>query len=67
MAGQLHSDPGSSPCRSCQQQEQNMKPSDIMFAPWMVELRSSKAFVTWVVAIAVFTVRSALDCFYLDG
>ncbi|KAL4770091.1 major facilitator superfamily domain-containing protein [Aspergillus nidulans var. acristatus] len=55
MAGQLHSDPGSSPCRSCQQQEPNMKPSDIMFAPWMVELRSSKAFVTWVVAIAVFT------------
>ncbi|KAL3431769.1 major facilitator superfamily domain-containing protein [Aspergillus tetrazonus] len=55
MAGQLLSDPGSSPCRSCQQQEPNMKPPDIMSAPWMVELRSSKAFVTWVVAIAVFT------------
>ncbi|KAL4813258.1 major facilitator superfamily domain-containing protein [Aspergillus spinulosporus] len=55
MAGQLHSDPGFSPCRSCQQQEPNTKPSDIVSAPWMVELRSSKAFVTWVVAIAVFT------------
>lgn len=40
-----------------------MKPPDIMSAPWMVELRSSKAFVTWVVAIAVFTVRSALGVF----
>ncbi|KAL4746070.1 hypothetical protein BDW72DRAFT_207661 [Aspergillus terricola var. indicus] len=56
MAGQLHSDPGSSPCRSCQQQEPNMKPSDNVAAPWMVELRSSKVFVTWVVAIAVFTI-----------
>ncbi|KAL4993944.1 major facilitator superfamily domain-containing protein [Aspergillus recurvatus] len=56
MAGLSHSNPGSSPCQSCQQQEEeNMNSSDAVSAPWMVELRSSKAFVTWVVAIAVFT------------
>ncbi|KAL6232768.1 hypothetical protein BDW75DRAFT_242670 [Aspergillus navahoensis] len=56
MAGLSHSNSGSSPCRSSQQQEEgNMKPSDTVSASWMVEFRSSKAFVTWVVAIAVFT------------
>ncbi|KAL3467810.1 major facilitator superfamily domain-containing protein [Aspergillus heterothallicus] len=38
-------------CQSCLQQEDiEAKP-----APWKVEFRSSKVFVTWVVAIAVFT------------
>ncbi|KAL4975574.1 major facilitator superfamily domain-containing protein [Aspergillus desertorum] len=56
MAELSHSVSVSSPCESCQQQEEdNIKPSVAMSAPRMVELRSSKAFVTWVVAIAVFT------------
>lgn len=40
-------------CRSCQHQDdiRSTRP-----APWKVEFRSSKGFVTWVVAIAVFTV-----------
>ncbi|RDW79270.1 MFS transporter [Aspergillus mulundensis] len=43
-------------CRSCQQEEREQNADfDNAPAPWMVELRSSKAFVTWVVAIAVFT------------
>ncbi|KAL2797610.1 major facilitator superfamily domain-containing protein [Aspergillus keveii] len=38
-------------CRNCQHQEEfEARP-----APWKVEFRSSKGFVTWVVAIAVFT------------
>ncbi|KAL5045434.1 major facilitator superfamily domain-containing protein [Aspergillus fruticulosus] len=56
MARLSHSDSGFSPCRSCQQQEEaNMEPSHTVSSPWMAEFRSSKAFVTWVVAIAVFT------------
>ncbi|KAJ0418988.1 MFS amine transporter [Aspergillus carlsbadensis] len=38
-------------CRSCQHQEDFVARP----APWRVEFRSSKGFVTWVVAIAVFT------------
>ncbi|KAL2856964.1 major facilitator superfamily domain-containing protein [Aspergillus pseudodeflectus] len=38
-------------CRSCQHQED----SGARPPPWKVEFRSSKGFVTWVVAIAVFT------------
>ncbi|KAL2837843.1 major facilitator superfamily domain-containing protein [Aspergillus pseudoustus] len=38
-------------CRSCQHQDDiSTRP-----APWKVEFRSSNGFVTWVVAIAVFT------------
>ncbi|KAL5335390.1 major facilitator superfamily domain-containing protein [Aspergillus crustosus] len=43
-------------CRSCQQQEPDERFEDRDdSAPWKVEFRSSKGFVTWVVAIAVFT------------
>lgn len=41
-------------CRSCQQHEGEI--TDPTAVPWCIEFRSSKAFVTWVVAIAVFTV-----------
>ncbi|BCS19974.1 MFS transporter [Aspergillus puulaauensis] len=40
-------------CRSCQQHEGEI--TDPTAVPWCIEFRSSKAFVTWVVAIAVFT------------
>ncbi|KAL2864536.1 uncharacterized protein BJX67DRAFT_383787 [Aspergillus lucknowensis] len=36
----------------CEPQENISTPSR---APWKIEFRSSKGFVTWVVAIAVFT------------
>ncbi|KAL4903162.1 hypothetical protein BDW74DRAFT_52941 [Aspergillus multicolor] len=58
MAGssQSQSDSRTLFCRSChgEEGEQSTDLDDVR-APWMVELRSSKAFVTWVVAIAVFT------------
>lgn len=41
-------------CRSCQQHEGEI--TDPTAVPWCIEFRSSKTFVTWVVAIAVFTV-----------
>ena len=56
MAGQ------SGYCRSeCQRETEEYE--NIIYdepVPWKLEFRSSKAFVTWVVAIAVFTVRSRL-------
>ncbi|KAL4871079.1 hypothetical protein BDV12DRAFT_206922 [Aspergillus spectabilis] len=44
-------------CRSCQQQQEDegIVGDRDAAAPWKVEIRSSKGFVTWVVAIAVFT------------
>ncbi|KAL4787942.1 major facilitator superfamily domain-containing protein [Aspergillus varians] len=50
MAGPSHS--GS--CRSSDQQQQEETRTSAS-APWMLEFRSSKAFVTGVVAISVFT------------
>ncbi|OJJ65065.1 hypothetical protein ASPSYDRAFT_142555 [Aspergillus sydowii CBS 593.65] len=45
--------PQAGSCRSCQQHEGEL--TDSTPIPWGFEFRSSKAFVTWVVAIAVFT------------
>ncbi|KAL4878840.1 major facilitator superfamily domain-containing protein [Aspergillus karnatakaensis] len=53
------SKPPNQSCRDCQQQEWDegevIRHEDVS-APWKVEFRSSKGFVTWVVAIAVFTI-----------